>query len=69
MHNYHYLYCASCGVRRAGHGYQCSVCGSPLRRPDARPRHTVAAMPPTTVLWQAPVEQPQRTQERQPVAA
>jgi hypothetical protein len=69
MHNYQYLYCASCATRRAGHGYQCSVCGSLLRRPDARPHRTAAAMPTTTVLWQAPVERAQRTEERQPVAA
>jgi hypothetical protein len=69
MHNYQYLYCASCGVRRAGHAYQCSVCGRLLRRPDTRSHHTAAAAQPTRVLWQAPVEQPQRTEERQPVAA
>jgi hypothetical protein len=69
MHSYQYLYCASCGVRRAGHGYQCSVCGSLLRRPDTRAHHTAAALPTTTVVWQAPVEQPQRQAERQPVTA
>ena len=68
MHNYQYLYCASCGVRRAGHGYQCSVCGSLLRRADTRPHHGAAALQPTVVVWQAPVEQPLPKEERKPVA-
>ena len=29
--SYQYLYCAACGTRRTGHGYQCSVCGGLLR--------------------------------------
>jgi hypothetical protein len=35
---YQYLFCASCGMRRFGHGLRCTVCDSLLRRPGvARP--------------------------------
>ena len=33
--SYQYLFCASCGVRRSGHGFRCTVCNSLLRRPHA----------------------------------
>jgi hypothetical protein len=33
MTHYQYLFCASCGLRRTGHGYRCTVCNSLLRRP------------------------------------
>ena len=29
---YQYLFCATCGQRRIGHGYRCSVCDSLLKR-------------------------------------
>jgi hypothetical protein len=66
--NYQYLYCASCATRRAGHGYQCSVCGGLLRHDTPRTAHQPATLR-TSVTWQAPVEQPAPAPERQPVAA
>ena len=36
--SYQYLFCATCGLRRMGHGMRCTVCNSLLRRPHtARP--------------------------------
>ena len=32
--SYQYLFCPSCGLRRTGHGYRCSVCNSLLRRAE-----------------------------------
>jgi hypothetical protein len=65
--SYQYLYCAACGTRRAGHGYQCSVCGGLLRR-DVRPKHeTTLSGLHTTVRGQKPVTA--KEPERQPVAA
>ncbi|MBV8714562.1 MAG: hypothetical protein JO020_28070 [Chloroflexi bacterium] len=67
--NYQYLYCASCGTRRTGHGYQCSVCGSLLRHESPRTAHASDALR-TTVQWHAPTAQRTSTEaERQPVAA
>jgi hypothetical protein len=65
--SYQYLFCASCGTRRTGHGYQCSVCGNLLRRERPRtPRH---ALSNTKAYWQAPVTERKAQPERQPVAA
>jgi hypothetical protein len=33
---YQYLFCATCGQRRIGHSYRCSVCDSLLKRPATR---------------------------------
>lgn len=35
--SYQYLFCASCGLRRTGHGYRCTVCNGLLRHPVAAP--------------------------------
>jgi hypothetical protein len=66
--SYQYLFCAGCGTRRTGHGYQCSVCGSLLRRPTP---HQTQANPVlrSTIQWQAPVPERAPTPERQPIAA
>lgn len=67
--SYQYLYCASCATRRTGHGYQCSVCGSLLRRDTPRTIHKPQELR-TTVQWRVPAEQRTTPQpERQPVAA
>jgi hypothetical protein len=66
--SYQYLWCASCATRRTGHGYQCSVCGGLLRHNTPRVQATPATLR-TTVTWQAPVAQPAKQPERQPVTA
>jgi tRNA(Ile2) C34 agmatinyltransferase TiaS len=66
--NFQYLFCASCGTRRTGHGYQCSVCGNLLRHETPRVTHAPSALR-TTVQWQAPVPARTPEPERQPVAA
>jgi len=65
--SYQYLYCAACGTRRTGHGYQCSVCGGLLRY-DVQPRRasTLTGLH-TTVRGQQPVTT--REPERQTVSA
>lgn len=69
MKTYQYLYCASCGTRRAGHGYQCSVCGGLLRHDMPRRQQSPASLA-TTVQWQSTAaSQPAKKHERQPVAA
>jgi hypothetical protein len=61
--NYQYLFCASCGVRRTGHSFRCTVCDSLLRRVDHRPS-------PALVNFQPVVRaEPQPKPEYQPVAA
>jgi hypothetical protein len=65
---YQYLYCASCATRRAGHGYQCSVCGGLLRHDTPRPATSPATLR-TTVTWQAPLAQPAQQPEREAVHA
>jgi hypothetical protein len=67
--SYQYLFCASCGTRRTGHGYQCSVCGNLLRH--ARPGTTkpTSVMRTSTVQWQAPALERAAKPERQPIAA
>ncbi|MBV9545568.1 MAG: hypothetical protein JOY61_14450 [Chloroflexi bacterium] len=50
---YQYLFCPTCGLRRMGHGYRCTVCSSLLRRevlatPAARPvLRTLVSVRPT----------------------
>ena len=34
--SYQYLFCATCGQRRTGHGYRCTVCDSLLRHETPR---------------------------------
>ena len=64
--SYQYLYCAACGTRRAGHGYQCSVCGGLLRHDVEQKHASTPFILQTTVRGQKPVtaEQP----AREPVA-
>jgi hypothetical protein len=69
MTNYQYLYCAACGTRRTGHGYQCSVCGGLLRHNTPSVKRATPATLTPTVRWQAPVQEPARTPEREPVLA
>jgi hypothetical protein len=65
--SYQYLYCAACGTRRTGHGYQCSVCGGLLRH-DVQPKHAPTPFTlHTTVRGQKPVAA--KEPERQPVTA
>ena len=53
--SYQYLFCATCGTRRAGHGYQCSVCGSLLRH-DVERKHAASPFTlQTTVHGHKPV--------------
>ena len=61
--NYQYLFCASCGVRRTGHSFRCTVCDSLLRRVDHRPSPTLVTLQPLVRV------QPQPTPEYKPVAA
>ena len=61
---YQYLFCATCGVRRTGHSFRCTVCDSLLRRVEHRPRPNLLTLQP---LVRA--EQPQAVPEYQPVAA
>jgi hypothetical protein len=60
--SYQYLYCAACGTRRAGHGYQCSVCGGLLRHDVEQKHEPTPFILHTTVRGQKPVaaEQPAR---------
>jgi hypothetical protein len=59
--NYQYLFCATCGQRRTGHAYRCSVCNNLLRRPEPRQIHNVHHLQPV-VRGKAP-------EQRVPVAA
>jgi hypothetical protein len=61
--NYQYLFCASCGVRRTGHSFRCTVCDSLLRRVDHRPSPTLVTLQPIVRA------EPQPKPEYQPVAA
>ena len=69
--SYQYLFCATCGLRRMGHGLRCTVCNSLLRRPSAaRPVHVA---PPLTFealrrAWQD-LPEADRAPAREPVAA
>jgi hypothetical protein len=65
--SYQYLFCASCGTRRTGHGYQCSVCGGLLRHEVER-KH---AATPFTLQAQVRAPRPVSAEQpaREPVAA
>ena len=69
--SYQYLYCAACGTRRAGHGYQCSVCGGLLRRESPQPARAPLTIHTTFVAPAAsrPAATATPEPERQPVAA
>jgi len=53
--SYQYLYCATCATRRAGHGYQCSVCGGLLRHDVQQKREPASFSLYTTVRPEEPV--------------
>jgi hypothetical protein len=58
---YQYLFCATCGQRRTGHSFTCSVCGNALRRPQpTRQSH---------VLQLQPIVRASAPEVRQPIAA
>jgi hypothetical protein len=63
--SYQYLFCATCGQRRTGHAFRCSVCGNELRRPDHSRSVSVTRLQPLTVQ---PREQRQE-RDRERVAA
>jgi hypothetical protein len=65
MH-YQYLFCASCGLRRFGHGFRCSVCGTLLRRPHAARAVSATSMTTSLPLSHEPVV---RTWQDRPAAA
>lgn len=64
--NYEYLFCPTCGVRRFGHRYRCTVCDSLLRRTDAHRQPAVAHLRPLVRVEQ-PAPAPARVP--QPIAA
>jgi hypothetical protein len=59
--SYQYLFCATCGQKRSGHSYTCSVCGSALRRPENEHRSV-------TVVHLEPLQRDSQ-RVREPVAA
>jgi hypothetical protein len=68
------LFCPTCGLRRTGHAYQCSVCGGPLRRAARRPTAVASLLgyAPLATGWQdRAAAWPSLTEAspRQPVAA
>lgn len=70
--NYQYLFCATCGVRRMGHGYRCTVCDSLLRRVEHRaPQSVFDLRPIVRADFPSTPAHRQTTPEpaRQPVAA
>jgi hypothetical protein len=58
---YQYTYCPTCGTRRVGHGYRCSVCDQQLPRKPAANRIQPSVIH-TLVTWQT-------EPERKPIAA
>ena len=69
--SYQYLFCATCGLRRMGHGLRCTVCNSPLRRPNAaRPVHVSLPVSFEALrrAWQD-LPEADRAPAREPVAA
>ena len=67
--NYQYLFCATCGVRRMGHRFRCTVCDSLLRRVEHRPRPSILTLQPLVRAEQPQPTAPRPTPEYQPVAA
>jgi len=65
--SYQYLFCAACGTRRTGHGYQCSVCGGLLRHEGQQKHQPTPFTLQTTVRGQKPVSADKPV--REPVAA
>jgi hypothetical protein len=65
--SYQYLFCATCGMRRTGHGYQCSVCGGLLRHEVQRKHAPTPYGLQTSVRGQLPVTSAEPV--REPVAA
>jgi hypothetical protein len=68
---YQYLFCASCGVRRTGHNFRCTVCDSLLRRVEHRPRPNMLTLQPLVRAEQPTPARgnPRPAPEYQPVAA
>ena len=69
--SYQYLFCASCGVRRTGHGFRCTVCNSLLRRPHAaRPVHVSEPLSLEALrrAWQE-LPEADKAPVREPIAA
>jgi hypothetical protein len=69
--SYQYLFCATCGLRRMGHGLRCSVCNSLLRRPNAaQPIHVSQPLSLEALrrAWQD-LPEADRAPAREPVAA
>jgi len=67
---YDYLFCATCGVRRMGHGHLCTVCGGLLRRPASRHQTAdVASLPSLVRVAPTPAPASRPAPTRQPVAA
>lgn len=58
--SYQYLFCSTCGQRRTGHSFRCSVCGNLLRRAETPKSVTIVHFKP---LVQA------NREVRKPVAA
>jgi len=56
--SYQYLFCATCGQRRIGRGYRCSVCDSLLRRPEADKQHRAQIVTLVRAVQDAEVGQP-----------
>jgi hypothetical protein len=67
--DYQYLFCATCGVRRMGHSFRCTVCDSLLRRVERRPRTSLLTLEPIVRAEPLATPRPQPTPERQLVAA
>jgi hypothetical protein len=67
--SYQYTFCPTCGLRRTGHGYQCSVCGGLLRHDPVR--RPAASADLRTLLRQQPksAPAPAPAPAREPVAA
>ena len=61
-----YTFCPTCGTRRIGHSYRCSVCNGLLPRPRV-PSRVVPSVAHTLLTW--PTHETPSTPDRQPVAA
>jgi tRNA(Ile2) C34 agmatinyltransferase TiaS len=60
--SYQYTYCPTCGTRRVGHGFRCTVCDRALPRKPLSDRVQPSVIH-TLVTWRQPEP------ERKPVAA
>jgi hypothetical protein len=58
--SYQYLFCSSCGQRRTGHSFRCSVCGNLLRRAETAKSVTIVQFKPVVQA---------KPEVRKPVAA